>query len=144
GCAMARERTPMFLNASLLSGRSGLRGTGWLVVALALGACLRTLSPDCPGGAVCPVGLRCTATGSMPICALPTCGDGHLDRGEACDDGNNVSGDGCPADCRPPCGDGYLDPGEACDDGNTVGGDGCSADCRSLEACTGSDGPTCS
>src|SRR5690349_21722126 len=28
-----------------------------------------------------------------------------------------------------PCGDGILDPGEGCDDGNTVGLDGCSAGC---------------
>ncbi|MFT3765934.1 MAG: DUF4215 domain-containing protein [Minicystis sp.] len=27
------------------------------------------------------------------------------------------------------CGDGVIDPGEQCDDGNTVGGDGCSAGC---------------
>lgn len=27
----------------------------------------------------------------------------------------------------PACGDGILDGGEVCDDGNTVGGDGCSA-----------------
>lgn len=31
----------------------------------------------------------------------------------------------------PRCGDGILDGGEACDDGNTVGGDGCSSDCKS-------------
>jgi len=29
-----------------------------------------------------------------------------------------------------PCGDGKLDPGEECDDGNTVDGDGCAANCR--------------
>jgi len=29
------------------------------------------------------------------------------------------------------CGNGILDPGEQCDDGNTVSGDGCSATCRS-------------
>jgi cysteine-rich repeat protein len=28
-----------------------------------------------------------------------------------------------------PCGNGTVDPGEECDDGNTVGGDGCSATC---------------
>jgi len=28
------------------------------------------------------------------------CGDGHLDEGEECDDGNNVNGDGCNASCR--------------------------------------------
>jgi cysteine-rich repeat protein len=32
----------------------------------------------------------------------------------------------------PRCGDGILDGGEVCDDGNTVGGDGCAANCRSL------------
>jgi cysteine-rich repeat protein len=29
-----------------------------------------------------------------------------------------------------PCGNGFLDPGEECDDGNTTGGDGCTSDCR--------------
>lgn len=32
----------------------------------------------------------------------------------------------------PSCGDGVLDGGEICDDGNSLGGDGCSADCSSL------------
>ncbi|HTR49396.1 MAG TPA: DUF4215 domain-containing protein [Kofleriaceae bacterium] len=30
---------------------------------------------------------------------VPRCGDGILDPGEECDDGNNVSGDGCSATC---------------------------------------------
>lgn len=30
----------------------------------------------------------------------------------------------------PSCGDGHVDPGEQCDDGNTVSGDGCSATCQ--------------
>lgn len=59
-----------------------------------------------------------------------TCGDGGLDNDEECDDGNNVDGDGCQADCRDPfCGDGVVDLGEGCDDGNNVDGDGCQADC---------------
>jgi cysteine-rich repeat protein len=29
----------------------------------------------------------------------------------------------------PRCGNGIVEPGELCDDGNTFGGDGCSADC---------------
>jgi len=32
----------------------------------------------------------------------------------------------------PGCGDGILDGGEVCDDGNTTGGDGCAANCGSL------------
>jgi cysteine-rich repeat protein len=44
------------------------------------------------------------------------------------------------------CGDGVVDPGEQCDDGNTAGGDGCSAGCRSEcvapEGCDDGDGCT--
>ncbi len=32
-------------------------------------------------------------------CTIPRCGDGILDAGELCDDGNLVSGDDCPANC---------------------------------------------
>ncbi|HEU0032639.1 MAG TPA: DUF4215 domain-containing protein [Kofleriaceae bacterium] len=64
----------------------------------------------------------------------PVCGDGHVDEGEECDDGNTTSGDGCSATCEietpPCCGDGHVDPGEECDDGNTTSGDGCSATCE--------------
>ncbi len=79
-----------------------------------------------------------------PSVCNPPCGDGILGMGEACDDGNMVSGDGCsascevedgyacmgePSMCEPLCGNGTLDAGEACDDGNMVSGDGCSAVC---------------
>src|SRR5262249_41610059 len=48
------------------------------------------------------------------------CGDGILQEGEECDDGNTVSGDGCSATCKHEvCGNHVLDPGEQCDDGNT-------------------------
>jgi len=65
----------------------------------------------------------------------PTCGNGAVEAGEQCDDGNTVSGDGCSATCQteapaPRCGDGTVDAGEQCDDGNTVSGDGCSATCQ--------------
>ena len=58
------------------------------------------------------------------------CGNGTLDPGEQCDDGNFRSGDGCDANCTPTsCGNGVLSPGEACDDGNTAGGDCCGPTC---------------
>lgn len=47
----------------------------------------------------------------------PVCGDGvaDLDQGEECDDGNNLDGDGCQADCSLLCNqDGALDAGENC------------------------------
>lgn len=75
------------------------------------------------------------------------CGDGLVDNAELCDDGNDVSGDGCdehctvevgwqctrddPSVCTTVCGDGiYVAGQEACDDGNAVDGDGCSALCH--------------
>jgi cysteine-rich repeat protein len=79
-----------------------------------------------------------------PDLRKPICGNGWLDPGEECDDGNTNSGDGCGSSCiveyappcpRPPCqplvicGDGVLGPGEACDDGNIEKGDGCSDVC---------------
>ncbi|HEY5947932.1 MAG TPA: myxococcus cysteine-rich repeat containing protein, partial [Kofleriaceae bacterium] len=52
----------------------------------------------------------------------PACGDGTVDEGEQCDDGNTTSGDGCSATCEteppppppPSCGDGNVDAGEQC------------------------------
>ena len=58
------------------------------------------------------------------------CGNGKVDPGEQCDDGNNENGDGCSSSCQRECGNGHLDPGEQCDDGNRVSGDGCSATCQ--------------
>ncbi|MEM7158330.1 MAG: FG-GAP-like repeat-containing protein [Myxococcota bacterium] len=61
------------------------------------------------------------------------CGNGILEVGEECDDGNLVDGDGCESDCRPTlCGNGVLDPGEECDDGNLDGDDACTAVCTVL------------
>jgi cysteine-rich repeat protein len=39
-----------------------------------------------------------------PLCIDVTCGNGVLEGTEACDDGNNTSGDGCEADCELPGG----------------------------------------
>lgn len=61
-----------------------------------------------------------------------SCGDGVLDPGEACDDGegNSDVADACRTTCElPTCGDGIHDREEACDDGNGWGGDGCAPDC---------------
>lgn len=58
------------------------------------------------------------------------CGNGTLETGEECDDGNTINGDGCSAQCKlEVCGNGRIDGNEQCDDGNTVNGDGCSAQC---------------
>ncbi|HWO21034.1 MAG TPA: DUF4215 domain-containing protein, partial [Kofleriaceae bacterium] len=60
------------------------------------------------------------------------CGNGFVEFGEQCDDGNTAAGDGCSATCQIEvvCGDGLIAPSEQCDDGNATGGDGCSATCQ--------------
>jgi len=61
----------------------------------------------------------------------PFCGDGRIDEGEECDDGNDVDGDGC-TDCMldsPLCPNGEIDEGEECDDGNDIDSDGCTNRC---------------
>ena len=72
------------------------------------------------------------------------CGDGLVVMNEGCDDGNDVSGDGCfscsvetgwqcsgsPSVCTPICGDGMILGGEGCDDGDASSGDGCSNTCQ--------------
>ena len=64
-------------------------------------------------------------------CKLLSCGDGHLDKGEECDDGNHVDGDGCDHNCTlPRCGNGVVDAGEECDDGNHNNYDGCDNSCH--------------
>lgn len=70
------------------------------------------------------------------VCAGPECGDGALQPGEACDDGNQDDGDRCLSSCTGAfCGDGFVLRGiEQCDDGNDVIGDGCNDRCR-VEQC---------
>jgi cysteine-rich repeat protein len=83
------------------------------------------------------------------------CGDGRVQPGEACDDGeDNATYGHCGGRCDGPhlyCGDGRVDPPEDCDDGNDAAGDGCDAcrmeggddaDAGSEEAAGGSSGPT--
>src|SRR5581483_3113637 len=92
--------------------------------ACVLGAsCYQPQSKACSGGLICAPGFTCSFDGMSCVRASDQCGNGHLDQGEVCDDGNTVSGDGCSADCLSEeiCGNGILDPqkNEVCDDGNT-------------------------
>jgi cysteine-rich repeat protein len=41
-----------------------------------------------------------TTSGESSSGAAPACGDGVVDAGESCDDGNGVDGDGCNNDCE--------------------------------------------
>jgi len=84
-------------------------------------------------------------------CKTSVCGNGVLEYGEDCDDGNLEPGDGCspsceiekdfecfnvneylPSVCVPMCRDEdfYRLRGKECDDGNEIAGDGCSPECK--------------
>ena len=54
-----------------------------------------------------------------PLIATAVCGDGIIEAGEQCDDGNTVSGDGCSSTCQLE-GIDHMDPGGGC---NTTSGD---------------------
>ena len=56
-----------------------------------------------PGGQSVP-----GVTGSDGAIVVTTCGNGALDVGEQCDDGNVSSGDACPADCRYTAGNSAI------------------------------------
>ena len=59
------------------------------------------------------------------------CGNGIVEAGEQCDDGNQANGDGCGDGCfLEQCGNGIVEAGEQCDDGNNRNGDGCTNICR--------------
>ncbi|MBO4350321.1 MAG: DUF4215 domain-containing protein, partial [Proteobacteria bacterium] len=114
---------------------------------------------DAACGTDCTVnpGWLCTDYTDVSTCSKGCCGDGILQQGEECDDGNNFAGDGCDPKCRsekifecldgvckPICGDGitlWMDSipkeyREECDDGNLISGDGCSSDCKVEEGYT--------
>jgi uncharacterized repeat protein (TIGR01451 family)/MYXO-CTERM domain-containing protein len=120
---------------------------------------------DCDAPSECDSNL-CIADVCVPD---NVCGNGVLETGEVCDDGNATPSDGCEATCKlsldetcagdddcdsstcdrtsntcepdNTCGNGDTEPDEACDDGNTADGDGCNNACllEDGELCTGDD-----
>ena len=64
-------------------------------------------------------------------CAVDAdCDDGDIHTTDTC----NLSACGCEHSYVPYCGDGHIDQGEQCDDGNTNNDDGCSSACQSEPA----------
>jgi len=88
--------------------------------------------------------------------SLNVCGNGEIEEGENCDDGNTFAQDGCNESCLVEegwiclgvpsmchlviCGDGVVEGGESCDDENLFPSDGCNQDCEVEEGwnCSGS------
>jgi cysteine-rich repeat protein len=132
-----------------------------LMFVFATSACLHDDLVDCGDGTACPVGKACdpvhggcvmpeqlTVCGELAadadcmtesvvggcfdgVCLPRGCGNRVVELDEDCDDGNEVGGDGCRADCQSneTCGNGAIDVGEECDDGNFLSRDGCDSRC---------------
>ncbi len=79
--------------------------------------------------------------------APPTeCGNGLVEIGEECDDGNADEDDGCTTTCFvSACGDGIVQEAEECDDGNLIDTDACTSYCLNAECGDGflQDGEQC-
>jgi cysteine-rich repeat protein len=72
---------------------------------------------DCDSDAECEAGLECVRNVGaqygyaadvdvcLPNSSTPVCGNLAVETGEVCDDGNQVDGDGCDADCVPTIAD---------------------------------------
>jgi cysteine-rich repeat protein len=137
-----------------------------VVLAGALSGCIESNLVECDNGLACPATERCDdvhhtcvlpeqlrvcqgasdgtdcTTGPVSggcfdsVCLPRGCGNRVVEPGEMCDDGNQISGDGCSGDCRSTeqCGNGFVDPGEPCDDGNLMSRDGCDSRCNIEDA----------
>jgi cysteine-rich repeat protein len=117
-----------------------------LPLLLLIAACFEDEPPrGCPD-IPCPAGHFCNLAGACEALRLdagaadagvapdagPSCGNGVVEAGEACDDANIIETDGCLSGCVVAvCGDGILRRrSEDCDQGQDNGGDHCTANCR--------------
>lgn len=128
GCRISYDTNPplpgQFLVQVTNAGRDGEDGNVHPLPTVVVSAV------ECPGELPIPT---TTTLPETTTTTLPTsCGDGAIDDGEQCDDGNALNTDGCLNGCKlAVCGDGVVRTGiEQCDDGNAVNTDACLNNCN--------------
>ncbi|HWQ60253.1 MAG TPA: DUF4215 domain-containing protein [Candidatus Fimivivens sp.] len=101
---------------------------GSFVFVADLAKACETPTPTCPSGVI-----------KYGVCQpkeTPVCGNGKVEKGEACDEGSRNGGDSCTKTCQKPvvvdpvCGNGKVEKNESCDDGNQNDGDSCTNTCE--------------
>jgi cysteine-rich repeat protein len=106
-----------------------------LALSVLFAGCLQPASHNCADGTVCPSQFTCDIQGHCvdPVRAAACAGkaEGDLCTVSVADDGSCAGGQ-CVS---RTCGNGVVQPGERCDDGNREDGDGCRGDCASEETC---------
>ncbi len=100
------------------------------------GSCeVATEGCPCTGGGGCNPGLECMDGTCTPLQAV--CGNGQVEDGEACDDGNADDTDACTSLCQPPsCMDGIVSGDEVDVD---CGMEACGVGCDFGQACASAD-----
>ncbi len=106
------------------------------------GGCKRKFLQACPAGGGAAIAAttstpstNASVAGGQEAGAPQRCGDGTIQAGEECDDGDTVNTNQCTNECRSAvCGDNIVQTWEQCDDGNKIDGDECSNVCK-LAAC---------
>jgi cysteine-rich repeat protein len=95
------------------------------------GATVATTSGN-SAGASDSMSTSATTGGAATTTGAPVCGNGELEPGEECDDGDQSNDNACLNNClRPRCGDGLVQEqnGEECDDGDLDDAHGCNTQC---------------
>lgn len=148
---MQRSSKRPAVRAWSLSGSAA--AAALMTLAVTGGACAFQLPDRCETlGIICQEGQQCAADQAVCIDFIG-CGNGLLEPGEACDDGNTVDGalddtgtlvlDSCSRDCfsTQECGNSIVDPGEECDQGIRNGAaDGiCNRGCRLVKRLCGNN-----
>src|SRR5262245_58826327 len=104
------------------------------ILACLLAGCISSDVVVC-GDVVCDPGQACAPSGNGCAFPEQLEGCKGLDEGTACTFGSTAGACRGGVCLAVNCGNGVQDPGEACDDGNRDSGDGCSATCTSDETC---------
>src|SRR4051812_7936821 len=80
----------------------------------------------------CDAGEVCIEVEGCVVIPSSSCGNGLIDVGEVCDDGNQVDDDDCSNLCQrngQTCGDGIVESNEECEDSDDLNTDACLNDC---------------